>query len=369
MHALTPVPAHIVSLADHAAQARHSLDDHAWAYLCGAAGDQLTHQANAQAWQDIRLLPRVLRPLQHSHTQVQVLGRTLPHPLLLAPMAYQRLAHPDGELATALAAAAQQAGLVLSTQASCLLEDVARVYRPTNIPVSTQAVPPQAPLWLQLYLQPRRDDTLALVARAEAAGYEALVLTVDAPIQGVRDQERRVGFVLPPDVRAVNLTGLPPPAALADLLAQAPTWDDVRWLTQHTRLPVLLKGILHPDDARMALDHGAAGVIVSNHGGRTLDTALPTAQALPGVARAVGQHLSVLVDGGIQRGTDVFKALSLGAHAVLVGRPILHGLANAGAMGVAHVIRQLLDEFQAAMALCGVNSPAGCTGEHLIAPR
>lgn len=359
MQALTPVAPHIVNLADHEAAARRVLDDVAWAYLCGAAADQLTHQANAQAWQDIRLRPRVLQPLHHSHTRVKVLGHTLPHPLLVAPMAYQRLAHPDGERATALAASAQQAGLVLSTQASCLLEDVAQVYQPG---------PASAPLWLQLYLQPRREDTLALVARAEAAGYQALVLTVDAPVHGVRDQERRTGFALPPGIRAVNLPGKPPPAALADLLAQAPTWDDVRWLTRHTRLPVLLKGILHPDDARMALDHGAAGVIVSNHGGRTLDTALPTAHALPAIAQAVGQHLSVLVDGGVRRGTDVFKALSLGAHAVLVGRPVLHGLAHAGAMGVAHVIRQLLDEFQAAMALCGVSSPEGCTGEHLYTP-
>jgi len=371
MQALTPVPAHIVNLADHEAEASQRLDAATWAYLHGGAADQLTRDANATAWQSLHLHPRVLRPLAESHTRVQVLGQTLAHPLLLAPTAYQRLAHPDGELATALAASAQQTGMVLSTQASCLLEDVAQLFL-------AQREPPQqtapAPLWLQLYLQPRRDDTLALVHQAEAAGYEALVLTVDAPLHGVRDAERRTGFRLPPHIRAVNLptplpdatpTGLDASHTLQTLLAQAPTWDDVRWLVEQTRLPVLLKGILHPDDARMALDCGAAGVIVSNHGGRTLDTALPTATALPAISSAVGSHITVLVDGGIRRGTDVFKALCLGAHAVLIGRPVLHGLAHSGAMGVAHVIRQLLDEFQVAMALCGVATPQACSPQHL----
>ena len=375
MRPLTPVPAHIVCLADHEAAAAQVLDGNAWAYFAGGAADELTLAANVQAWQQMALLPRVLMPLHGGHTQVQLLGHTLPHPILLAPVAYQRMAHPDGELATAVAAAAQGAGMVLSTQASTPLEDVAQVYRQmadSPPPADTPATAP--PLWFQLYLQPERDTTLQLVARAEAAGYQALVLTVDAPVHGARDRERRAGFRLPPGIRAVNLPELPDqetPSAHAmpvngsafdGVLRHAPTWADVRWLVQSTRLPVLLKGILHPDDARQALDCGAAGVIVSNHGGRTLDTILPTAQALPAVAQAVGSQMAVLVDGGIRRGTDVFKAIALGAHAVLIGKPYVYGLAHAGPVGVAHVIRLLRDELEMAMALCGCASlQPGCT--------
>jgi 4-hydroxymandelate oxidase len=274
-------------------------------------------------------------------------------------MAYQHLAHPHGEMATALAAAALGAGLVLSTQSSTPLEDVARL---------VLADPDRGPLWFQLYLQADRGFTRELVQRAEAAGYEALVLTVDAPVQGVRDRERRTAFQLPPDISAVNLRGLRAPetrvllpgqsALFDDLLTHAPTWDDVAWLRQQTRLPVLLKGISHPDDARQAVRCGAAGLIVSNHGGRTLDTVPATAQLLPAIVQAVGGDLPVLVDGGLRRGTDVLKAIALGASAVLVGRPVLHGLTNAGATGVAHVIRLLRDELEMAMALTGCRTLA-----------
>jgi 4-hydroxymandelate oxidase len=243
---------------------------------------------------------------------------------------------------------------VLSTQASTPLEDVARlVLSETD----------RGPLWFQLYHQPDRAFTRALVQRAETAGYDALVLTIDAPVSGVRDRERRAGFGLPPGVSAVNLQGLRTPAARAlqpgqsalfeDLLHHAPTWDDIAWLRSITRLPVLLKGITHPADALLAIEFGAAGIIVSNHGGRTLDTLPATAELLPAVVQAVDGAVPVLVDGGIRRGTDVLKAMALGASAVLVGRPIIHGLANAGAQGVAHVLRLLRDELEIAMALCG----------------
>ncbi|MEN9844559.1 MAG: hypothetical protein RLZZ612_2388, partial [Pseudomonadota bacterium] len=364
---LTPVAPDIVSLRDHEREARQHLDEARWAYLCGGAADERTVTDNQRAWQELRLQPRVLQDMRQGHTRLELLGRTLAHPLLVAPMAYQRLAHPDGELAMALAAAAQQTGLILSTQASVYLEHVAAVVeqmRDDTAPASASTPSTHTPLWFQLYMQPRWDDTLALIDRAHTAGFEALVLTVDAPVQGVRDRERRTGFTLPLDVAAVNLpppTPSPePPNAWAGVLRHAPTWQDIadllRQLEQpstHRRLPVLLKGILHPDDARRARDVGAAGVIVSNHGGRTLDTALPTAWALPAIAQAVGADLAVLVDGGLRRGTDVFKALALGADAVLIGRPCLHGLAHAGAAGVAHVLRLLRDELDAAMALCG----------------
>lgn len=362
---LTPVPPHIVNLHDHAHAAREVLNEATWAYFNGGAGDEITLAENQTAWQGLFLKPRVLRNVQQGHTRTRLLGRTLAHPLLVAPMAHQRLAHPDGELAMALAAAAQHTGFVLSTQASVHLEHVATLMRQMREDADASL---HTPLWFQLYMQPRLEDTLALIDRAQAAGFEALVLTVDAPVQGVRDRERRTGFALPPDITAVNLAPSMPAAppdshdtrAGAAVLRHAPTWADITHLLRHLdqqsaekRLPVLLKGILHPDDARLARDVGAAGVIVSNHGGRTLDTALPTAHALPAIAQAVGADLAVLVDGGIRRGTDVLKALALGADAVLIGRPCLHGLAHAGAAGVAHVLRLLRDELDAAMALCG----------------
>ena len=356
------IPPGLVTLADHELHARTQLDDNAWAYFSGGAADEISLRANRTAWDALPLWPRVLRPLAGGHTRVPLLGRTLAHPILLAPVAFQRMAHPDGELAMAYAAAALGAGVVLSTQASVSLESVAQAVLPD---------PGRGPLWFQLYLQPDRGVTQALVQRAEAAGYEALVLTVDAPTSGVRDRERRAGFRLPPGVGPVNLAGLQAPAspplspgqsALFDgLLHHAPTWDDIAWLQSITRLPVLLKGVLHPADARQAVSVGAAGLIVSNHGGRTLDTAPATATALPRVVQAVGGAVPVLVDGGIRRGTDVLKAMALGASAVLVGRPAVWGLANAGAAGVAHVLRLLRDELEVAMALTGCATLAEAT--------
>ena len=363
-NAVTSLPAHtlpdgVVSLPDHERHAQGLLSEAVWAYFNGGAADEITLRANALAWQNMALLPRVLQPLAAGHTRTTLLGRTLAHPILVAPMAYQCLAHPHGEMATALAASALGAGLVLSTQASMPLEDVARL---------VLGEPERGPLWFQLYLQADRGFTRELVQRAEAAGYEALVLTVDAPVQGVRDRERRVGFKLPPHITAVNLLGMREPAPCIlqpgqsalfdDLLTHTPTWDDVAWLRQQTRLPIILKGVGHPDDARQALTCGAAGLIVSNHGGRTLDTMHATATLLPAIAQAVGGALPLLVDGGIRRGTDVLKAIALGATAVLVGRPVLHGLTNAGATGVAHVLRLLRDELEIAMALTGCRTLA-----------
>lgn len=355
----TPGP---VNLADHAALARAALDENAWAYFSGGAADEITLHANKSAWDGMRLLPRVLRGTAGGDTRVTLLGRMLEHPVLLAPVAYQCLAHPDGELASAMAAAALGAGVVLGTQASVSLEAVARCVLGDG---------GRGPLWFQLYWQPDRQSTKKLVARAEAAGFEALVLTVDAPVHGARDRERRAGFQLPPGVGAVNLSAMPtaPPAELPrgasrlfhDLLLAAPTWEDVAWLQKQTRLPIVLKGILHPDDARHACELGVAGLIVSNHGGRTLDTAIATAHALPAVIRAVQGAMPVLVDGGIRRGTDILKAMALGAAAVLIGRPYVFGLAHAGAHGVAHVLRLLRDELEISMALTGCRSLADAT--------
>ena len=352
-----------LTLADQAAQAERLLEPAVWAYLCGGAADELTLRANLSAWQRLPLWPRVLRPLAGGHTRTTLAGHALAHPILLAPVALQQLAHPEGELASALAAAAQGAGYVLSTQSSTPLEAVAQAVR---------GDPGRGPLWFQLYWQADRGFNRALVQRAEAAGYEAIVLTADAPVQGVRDRERRAGLTPPPGVRAVHLRDAPaaPPAAgtyCAGLPAHAPSWDDVAWLRGCTRLPVWLKGVLHPQDARQALALGVAGLIVSNHGGRTLDTAPAPANALPLVREAVQDALPLVVDGGIRRGTDVLKAVALGARAVLVGRPALHALAAGGALGVAQMLRLLRDELEMAMALTGCRTLADA-GPALLDP-
>lgn len=359
----TPIAADALTaltLDDFEVMAQQRLDANAWAYLSGGAADEITLSANREAWCELSLLPRVLRKLEGTHTHVMVAGRRLAHPVMLAPVAWHRLAHPDGEAGTAMAAAAQGAGMILSMQSSVPVETVASVFR---------SVPDAGPLWFQLYWMPDRQHTLALAQRAEAAGCEALVLTVDAPVQGVRDRERRAGFHLPPGVTSVHLTDLLPNTDLtaASVLAAAPTWDDVLWLRERTRVPLWIKGVLHPDDAREAVRSRAiAGVIVSNHGGRTLDTAITTAEALPAVVDALQGELPLLVDGGIRRGTDVLKALALGARGVLVGRPQVFALASAGPMGVARMLRLLRDELTMALALCGCANPSELSPGHIV---
>jgi 4-hydroxymandelate oxidase len=334
---LQSLPAGLATLADHERHAQATLDPAARDYLCGAAGDGLTARSNRAAWDALALLPRVLAPLGGLHTRVELLGREMACPLLVAPVAHQRLAHPDAELGAALAAAAQQAGMVLSMQASTPLEAVADAVR---------ADAGRGPLWFQLAWQADRGVLSALIDRARSAGYEALVLTVDSPV--------RTGFRLPAGLATPNAPASSGESTFSSLCAAAPTWPDLEWLCAHAQLPVVVKGILHPDDARAAQASGASAIVVSNHGGRTFDGAPATATMLPRVADAIGGALPLLADGGIRRGADVLKAVALGARAVLVGRPAIWGLANAGALGVAHVLRLLRDELEIAMALCGV---------------
>jgi 4-hydroxymandelate oxidase len=357
--ALQQIPSGVFCAGDYEAHARRRLDANAWAYFSSHAGDGITAQANPAAWQAIELLPRMLRSAAGPRTARELLGRPLPWPVLVAPMALQRMAHADGELATALAASAQGAGMVLSSQASLPLETVAAAVR-TDVD--------RGPLWLQLYFLADRGATLDLVQRAEAAGFEALVITVDAAVRAARPAEQRAGFRLPAGIGTVNL---PPPApagrlSLQDMMAQAPGWADVAWLRARTSLPLLLKGVLHPGDVREAVALAVDGLIVSNHGGRTLDTAAATARALPAALEAAGGTVPVLVDGGIRRGSDVFKALALGAQGVLVGRPVLWGLATAGAAGAAHVLRLLRDEFEVTMAQCGASGLADIGPDLLV---
>jgi 4-hydroxymandelate oxidase len=339
------LPEGVVNLADYERLAEQRLDANAWAYCSGGAGDEITVRWNREAFDRTALLSRVLKGGTAPDTGVKLLAQTLAHPILLAPVAYQQIVHPDGERATAVAAAAQDAGLVLGTLSSVALEDVAEVSGPRR--------------WFQLYLQRERGYTLDLVRRAEAAGYEALVVTVDAPINGLRNREQRINFQLPAGVHAANLSRYPsstPPTDVRPIehfMAIAPTWTDVAWLRENTRLPILIKGILSSDDADLVFTHGGAGMIVSNHGGRTFDTALPTFDALPDIVDRAGGRGPVLIDGGIRRGTDVLKCIASGASAVLIGRPVAYGLAVAGALGVSHVLRLLRDELEVAMALTG----------------
>ena len=344
---LARIPPDLVAVADYEPLARERLTPAVWAWLSGGAGEETTLADNRAAFERIRLRTRVLVDLAGGHTRISLFGQDLALPVLLGPLAFQTLCHPDGEMASALAAAAHGTGFVLSTQATTTLEDIAR-----------EAA---GPLWFQLYIQPDRGFTRALVARAEAAGYAALVVTVDAPVAGLRDRERRAGFALPPGVEAVNLRGMtpgpvqPPGSGLlgGPLLAAAPGWRDLTALKAATRLPVLVKGIMTPEDARRALDEGLDGIIVSNHGGRTLDGQPATISVLPAIAAAVERRVPVLLDGGIRRGTDIFKARALGADAVLIGRAYGFALAAAGVLGVSHVLAMLRAELEVAMALTG----------------
>lgn len=347
---LQQIPADIVSPADYEALARERLSPMAFAFLSGGAADEITLRNNISAFQRLALRARVLRDLSGGSRSLRLFGQTFESPILLAPVAYHTLFHPDGERATALAASATRTGMIVSTQAGLGIEDIAR--------------DATAPLWFQLYIQPDRDFTADLVRRAEQAGYSALVVTVDAPVSGVRDRELRTGFVLPSDVEAVNLRGmrsLPQQTSQiggsmllgGPLLAAAPTWRDIAWLKSLTSLPVLAKGVMTAEDAERAIAEGIDGIVVSNHGGRVLDTQPATIDVLADIAAAVGGKVPLLMDGGIRRGTDVHKALALGASAVLIGRPYVYGLAAAGAAGVAHVLQMLLAEFEIAMALTG----------------
>lgn len=343
---LTAIPADIVCAADYERHARNHINDAAWAYLQGGAADELTLAANSEAWRKLQLWPRALADVRGGHTRCTLFGDTLAHPIILAPVATQRVFHDEGESASVLAAGVMGGAAIVSTQASISLEKLAE-----NA---------QGPLWFQLYWQGSRAATLTLIKRAEAAGYRALVFTVDAPISGVRNREQRAGFSVPPQAAQVNVSPITLPilpegksTVFDGFMAIAPVWDDINWLVNQTSLPILLKGIMHADDAKRAVEVGAAGVVVSNHSGRVLDSVPATLSVLSGVITAVNSAIPVLVDGGIRRGTDIIKAHALGADAVMIGRPYIHALATAGALGVAHLIRLLREELEIAMALTG----------------
>ena len=346
------------TLPDYALRAQQSLSAEAWAYFDGGAGDESTQQRNVAAWARWGLRPRVLQDLRAGHTRVTLLGREIPTPLIVAPMAYQAWAHADAERGMAMAAASQQCGFVLSQHSTTPLQPVASLIRKE---------PARGPLWMQLANGADRACLLEVADQAAQAGYEALVLSVDAPVQGSRDRVRRLGAHPPSQLTTPHWRPAAPASTglCGGTLESALRWDDLSWLQERIRLPLLLKGITHPLDARQAVRLNVAGLVLSNHGGRVLDTQPATAECLPELAEALQGDAALLVDGGIRRGTDVFKALALGAQAVLIGRPCLWGLASHGAMGAAHVLRLLRDEFEMALALCGCRSPADIRREHV----
>jgi 4-hydroxymandelate oxidase len=345
--------------------ARAKLPRMAFDYYAGGAHDEVTLRENVAAFGRRRVHYRVLRDVSERSTKTTVLGQEVSFPVLVAPTAFQKLAHEEGELATARAAGVQGTVMVLSTLSTTRVEDVVRAA--------------SGPVWFQLYVYKDRGATEAVIARAEAAGCRALVLTVDAPLFGTRERCVRNEFALPPGLALENMVpagygGMPRVAGGSSLSAyvnelfdQSLTWKDVAWLRSRTKLPLLVKGIVRADDARLAVDAGVAGIVVSNHGGRQLDSSPATIDVLPHVVDAVAERCEVLMDGGVRRGTDVLKALAFGAKAVLLGRPVLWGLSLGGQQGVERVLDTLRRELDLAMALAGCASIAEVTRD-LVEP-
>jgi 4-hydroxymandelate oxidase len=355
-----------VNLVDLEAAARDRIEIAYFDYFAAGANDEITLAENATAYQRIRLAPRVLVDVSRRDLSTTILGRRHSLPILIAPMAFQKLAHADGELATARAASSLDFGMVLSTFSTTAIPDVRAATK--------------APLWFQLYVYKDREVTRELVERAQDAGCEALVFTVDAPVIGRRERDVRNRLHIPEGLRVANALSTANRAAAAHLsdsgLAQyimqmidpALQWRDIEWLRSMTKLPIVVKGIQRADDAARAAEMGVSAMVVSNHGGRQLDTARATIDVLPEVAEAVDGRAEILIDGGVRRGTDVVKALALGARAVLLGRPVIWGLGLGGERGVRRVLELLRDELDLAMALCGCPDTGAVTRDLIARP-
>ena len=354
-----------INLFEYERLARASLPHAAFDYYVSGAHDEITLADNRHAFDRIRMQYRVLVDVSERDASTTVLGSTVRAPILVAPTAFHGMAHPEGELATVRAAGAAGTIMILSSLSNTDVEDVC-----------TAAT---GPVWFQLYVYRDRAATEGLVRRAEAAGCQAIVLTVDAPRLGCRERDVRNRFHLPEGLSVKNMlpagygevSEQPVPesglaAYFASLIDPSLDWDDIAWLRETTRLPLVLKGIVRADDAERAVRAGVSAIVVSNHGGRQLDTSIATIDALPAIAAAVDGRVEVLVDGGIRRGTDVIKALALGARAVCVGRPVLWGLAAGGRAGVEHVLALLHEELDLAMALCGAPTIAAITQDLVI---
>jgi len=340
-----------VNLMDFESIARECLPQPIWNYFASGANDEITLRNNREAFSRINLYYKVLVNVNECSLQTEILGQKNSIPILIAPLAFHKLAHPEGEMATARAAGAQGTIMILSTMSTTPVEEV--------------VANASGPIWFQLYIYRDRAVTKALVKRVEAAGCSALVLTVDAPVMGHRERDIRSGVDLFAELQlesvfamdvyktSENTRNKNMAEHFASLFDPSITWKDIEWLRSITKLPVIVKGIIRADDAQRAVCSGASGIIVSNHGGRQLDTAPATIDALSPIVDSVGKSADIFLDGGILRGTDVIKALALGANAVLIGRPVFWGLAVGGTEGVERIFKILRNEVNLAMALCG----------------
>jgi 4-hydroxymandelate oxidase len=355
----SPAVEHLLTVDDAERLAEQAVTPEAWSYIVGGAGDERTLRWNREAFSQYRLRPRVLVDVSAVSTETTVLGTPVSIPVLVAPMAFQQIAHEEGEVAMARGAAAAGTLMCVSTVATATPADIA-------------AAAPGAPRWLQIYVFRDRGVSDDVIAQALEAGFSALVLTADLPVYGIRHREARTGFEAPenevPAIVAARARGGEREGHHSlGLLESGLEWDYVTELRERWKVPVVVKGLVTAEDADLACQHGAAGVVVSNHGGRQLDGAIASLEALPEVVEVVGDRAEVFLDGGVRRGTDVVMAVALGARAVLVGRPALYGLAFGGSKGVEQVLEILREETENALALLGCRSAAEVTAAHVRA--
>jgi isopentenyl diphosphate isomerase/L-lactate dehydrogenase-like FMN-dependent dehydrogenase len=355
----------IFSIKEFEHNAHHKLPENIAAFFSRGAGDEITLEENTSAFDRIKLLPRVLRNVEERILSTTILGQNIDFPVLIAPMAFQRLAHPEGEVATAKAAHKHNILMVVSTCSNCSFEEIK----------SNTIIPP----WFQLYIYKDREITRNLVQLAEASGYKGIVLTVDTPIYGKRIKELHYPITLPTNFEVknlqdagLNIKDIPSSkltSYLASLLDSAMTWNDISWFRSITSLPIILKGVINPKDIQIATDYNIDAIIISNHGGRQLDTTLSSIEALKLAKNSVNGKMEIILDGGIRKGIDILKAIALGAKAVMIGRPILWGLATGGTEGAERVLTILKTELDLAMTLCGYTSISQINEEVLFFPN
>jgi len=358
-----------VSVREYEAYAKSVLPANAWSYYASGANDMITLVENRAAFSRLRLLPRILRDVSAVDTSTTVCGLRVSSPICIAPTAMQRMAHNDGEVATSRAAASANTLMTLSSWSTTSLEDVA-------------SAAPGAPRFFQLYVYKDREVTLDLIRRAEAAGYTALAVTVDTPVLGRREGDVRGRFALPPHLTMGNFAnkggahsrgtqssgekGSGLASYVASLVDPTLDWSNIQWLRKNTSMRIVVKGVMTPEDALEAVRHGVDGIWVSNHGARQLDTVPATIEVLPAIVSAVGGRAEVYLDGGVIRGTDVIKALALGARAVFIGRPVVWGLAHSGEEGVKHVLKLMNDELVMALQLMGCTTVEHLRPSHVV---
>lgn len=342
---LTYIPNDLVSLKDYERYAKERLDLNSLAYIDSGAGDEITYKRNESAFRDIFLKTKTLEEFENANTNIELFGQTYSAPIFIAPVAYQKLVDVNGENSTAQGADAMNVCMCVSSFSSTKLEDISKNSN--------------SPLWFQLYIQPDMSINLELIAKAKKLGFKAIVITIDAPISGIRNVEQRANFRLPDGIEAINIKNQNLNQTtnhfenIFEMAKILPTWKDIEYIKKHTDLPIILKGITSVDYAKKAIELGIDAIVVSNHGGRTIDTLPSTIEVLPAISKFVNKKIPILVDGGIRRGTDILKCIALGADAVMIGRPIIYGLATAGALGVAHVLKILKEELEVSMVFTG----------------